>query len=106
MHVRHADMDLGVNLMPEVSPSVFTDCHVLAVYMALVAGVADTPKLFFYKMLVYWGLTSQQQPGSYRGADDEDEMSVSLVRKPAMGTQCPTLFDKWHGMFYMPSRTD
>ena len=27
-------------------------------------------------------------------------------RKPSTGTQCPTLFDKWHGTFYMPSRTD
>ena len=23
-----------------------------------------------------------------------------------MGTRCPTLFDKWHGIFYMPNRTD
>ena len=22
------------------------------------------------------------------------------------GTQCPTLFEKWHGILYMPSRTD
>ena len=29
--------------------------------------------------LVYWGLTPQQQPGSYQGGDDDDEMSVSLV---------------------------
>ena len=21
-------------------------------------------------------------------------------------TRCPTLFDKWHGIFYIPSRTD
>ena len=27
-------------------------------------------------------------------------------RKPAAGTGCPTLFDKWHGIFYMPSRKD
>ena len=29
--------------------------------------------------LVYWGLTPQQQPGPYRGGDDE--MSVSLVEE-------------------------
>ena len=27
-------------------------------------------------------------------------------RKPTTGTQCPTLSDKWQGIFYMPSRTD
>ena len=31
--------------------------------------------------LVYWGLTRQQQPGSYRGGDDDDGMSVSLVEE-------------------------
>ena len=31
--------------------------------------------------LVYWGLTPQQQPGSYQGGDDDDEMSVSLVEE-------------------------
>ena len=25
-------------------------------------------------------------------------------RKPTTGRQSPTLFDKWHGIFYMPSR--
>ena len=29
---------------------------------------------------LYWDLTSQQQPGSYRGGDD-DEMSVSLAEE-------------------------
>ena len=27
-------------------------------------------------------------------------------RKPTTGRQSPTLFDKWHGIFYMPSRID
>ena len=27
-------------------------------------------------------------------------------RKPATGRQPPSLFDKWHGIFYMPSRTN
>ena len=28
-------------------------------------------------------------------------------KKRTTGTRCPTLiFDKWHGIFYMPSRTD
>ena len=27
-------------------------------------------------------------------------------RKPTTGTRCPTLFHKWHGIFYMPSHTD
>ena len=31
--------------------------------------------------LVYWGLTPQQQPGSYQGGDDDDEISVSLVEE-------------------------
>ena len=29
--------------------------------------------------LVYWGLTPQQQPGSYLGGADDDDMAVSLV---------------------------
>ena len=33
------------------------------------------------KVLVYWGLTPQQQPGSYRGGDYDDEMSVLLVEE-------------------------
>ena len=27
-------------------------------------------------------------------------------RKPTTRTQCPTLFDKWHRIFYMASRTE
>ena len=27
-------------------------------------------------------------------------------RKPTTGRQSPTLLDKWHGIFYMPSRID
>ena len=27
-------------------------------------------------------------------------------RKPTTGRQSPSLFDKWHGIFYMPSHTD
>ena len=27
-------------------------------------------------------------------------------RKPTTGTRCPTLFVKWHRIFYMPSHTD
>ena len=27
-------------------------------------------------------------------------------RKPTTGRQSPSLFDKWHGIFYMPSRID
>ena len=26
--------------------------------------------------------------------------------KPTTRTQCPTLFDKWYGIFYIPSRKD
>ena len=26
-------------------------------------------------------------------------------REPTTGTRCPTLFKKWHGILYMPSRT-
>ena len=32
-------------------------------------------------LLVYWGLTPQQQPGSYRGSVDDNEMSVSPVEE-------------------------
>ena len=27
-------------------------------------------------------------------------------RKPTTGRQFPSLFDKWHGIFYLPSHTD
>ena len=27
-------------------------------------------------------------------------------RKPTTGRQSPSLFDEWHGIFYMPSRID
>ena len=27
-------------------------------------------------------------------------------RTPTTGRQSPSLFDKWHGIFYMPSRID
>ena len=27
-------------------------------------------------------------------------------RKPTTGRQSPSLFDKWHGIFYMPSRIE
>ena len=27
-------------------------------------------------------------------------------RKTTTGTRCPTLFNKWHGICYIPSRTD
>ena len=33
-------------------------------------------------------------------------ITYSVRRKPTTGTRCPTLFDKWHGIFYIPSRTD
>ena len=34
-------------------------------------------------------------------------MKATRIRwKPTTGTRCPTLFDKWHGIFYMPSCTD
>ena len=31
---------------------------------------------------------------------------IDTMRKPTIWTGCPTLFDKWHGIFYMLSRTD
>ena len=29
-----------------------------------------------------------------------------LMNETTSGTRCPTLFDKWHWIFYMPCRTD
>ena len=31
---------------------------------------------------------------------------TEIRRKPTTGIRCSTLFDEWHGIFYMPSRTD
>ena len=108
--------------------------------------------------LVYWGLTPQQQPGSYQGGEmmmmksvfwwrkptagvqsfrvkclsgtftpcrhlrpssgrehmivyliqssDDDYLMNETRRKPTTRRQSPSLFDKCHGIFYMPSRTD
>ena len=35
-----------------------------------------------------------------------DYLMNETRRKPTTGRQSPTLFDKWHGIFYMPSRID
>ena len=40
------------------------------------------------------------------GYGDDDYLMNETRRKPTTGTRCPTLFDKWHGIFYMPSCTD
>ena len=37
---------------------------------------------------------------------DDDYLMNETRRKPTTGRQSPTLFDKWHGIFYMPSRID
>ena len=37
---------------------------------------------------------------------DDDYCMNETGRKPTTGTRCPTVFYKWHGIFYMPSRTD
>ena len=58
----------------------FTPCRHLGPYSGREHGLA------------YWGLTPQQQPRSYRGSDDEDEMSVSLVEETGVpgGNHRPT----------------
>ena len=36
----------------------------------------------------------------------DDDYSMNETRKQTtIGRQSPSLFDKWHGIFYMPSRT-
>ena len=35
-------------------------------------------------------------------SSDDDNLINETRRKPTTGTRCPTLFDKWHGIFYMP----
>ena len=34
----------------------------------------------------------------------DDYLMNETRRKPTTGRRCPTLFDKWPGIFYMPSR--
>ena len=41
-----------------------------------------------------------------QSGDDDDYLMNESSRKPTTGTRCPTLFDKWDGIFYMPSRAD
>ena len=43
--------------------------------------VPGTRYITYIYVFTYWGLTPQQQLGSYRGGDDHDEMSVSLVEE-------------------------
>ena len=53
----------------------------LLAYKPMEGNFAEVRYYFCWSLcLVYWGLTLQQQPGSYRGGDD-DEMSVSLVEE-------------------------
>ena len=37
---------------------------------------------------------------------DDDYLMNETRRKPTTGRQSPSLCDKWHGIFYMPSRID
>ena len=37
---------------------------------------------------------------------DDDYLMNETRRKPTTGRQSPSLFDKWHGIFYMRSRID
>ena len=37
---------------------------------------------------------------------DDDYWMNETRRKPTTGRQSPSLFDKWHGILYMPSRTE
>ena len=39
-------------------------------------------------------------------AGDDDYLMNKTRRKPTTGTGCAALFDKWHRIFYMPSRID
>ena len=36
----------------------------------------------------------------------DDHLTNETRRKPTTVRQSPSLFDKWHGIFYMSSRTD
>ena len=42
----------------------------------------------------------------YFQSSDDDYLINVTRRKPTTGTRCPTLFDKWHGIFHMFSRPD
>ena len=37
---------------------------------------------------------------------DDNDYLMETRRKPPTGRQSPSLFNKWHGIFYMPSRID
>ena len=37
-------------------------------------------------------------------SSDDDYLMNETRRKPTTGRQSPSLFDKWHGIFYMTSR--
>ena len=39
-------------------------------------------------------------------SSDVDDLMNETRRKPTTRARCPTLSDKWHGIFYMPSHTD
>ena len=43
---------------------------------------------------------------TYSVYGDDEYLMNGTRRKPTTGTRWATLFDKWHGIWYMPSRTD
>ena len=43
---------------------------------------------------------------SLSGGFSDDYLMNETRRKPTTGRQSPSLFNKWHGIFYMPSRID
>ena len=44
--------------------------------------------------------------GVHIQSGDDDYLMNDTRRKPTTGRQSPSLFDKCHGIFYMPSRID
>ena len=72
-------------------------------------------KVFFFSLSRGFTPCQHLRPSSGRehtivliqsGDNDYLELVNETRRKPTTGRQSPSLFDKWHGIFYMPSRID
>ena len=84
--------------------------------VTIVCGLSS---LFYHAPLVKVGVGGLRPVSIYSYLQGESMQSDNLLsavhdyaslmdesrRKPTTGTPCPTLLDKWYGIFYMPSRT-
>ena len=76
--------------------------------------ISNVPQLIFFCLSGSFTPSRHIRPSSGREhtidelikSCDNDSSMNETRRKPTTGRQSPSLCDKWHGIFYMPSRID